>query len=174
MSDPEKRRRSWLDRLFREMVDYWLTFVYLALVFAAFAQYRRLVLAVHDIEYTAYWVPVIKALVLAKVILIGDVIRLGRGLEGKPLIYPTVYKTVVFGVFVIAFTVFEHAIRGLLQGNGLMGGVAEFFGRGIHELLAGSLALFVALLPFFAIRELGRVYGTEKIRALFFSRRDSP
>ena len=174
MSNPQKRRRSWLDRIFREMVDYWFTSVYLALVFAVFTQYRRLVLAAHDIEYTDYWMPVIKALILAKVILIGEVIRLGRGLEGKPLIYPTVYKTFVFGVFVFVFTVFEHAVRGLWQGNGLMGGVADYFGRGIHELLAGSLALFVALLPFFAIRELGRVYGAEKIRALFFSRRDGP
>lgn len=174
MSQPERKKRSWKDRFFREMVDYWFAFVYLALVFAAFTQYRRFVLAAHDIEYTNYWVAVIKALVLAKVILIGEAVRLGRGLEEKPLIYPTVYKTVVFGVFIVAFTVIEHAIRGLWQGNGLMGGVAEYFGRGIHELLAGFLIMFVALLPYFAIRELGRVYGAEKIRALFFSRRDGP
>jgi len=174
MSNPEKTKRSWKDRFFREMVDFWFTFVYLALVFAAFTQYRRFVLAAHDIEYTNYWVAVIKALVLAKVILIGEAVRLGRGLEEKPLIYPTVYKTVVFGVFVFVFTVIEHAIKGLWHGDGLMGGVAEYFGRGIHELLAGFLIMFVALLPYFAIRELGRVYGAEKIRALFFSRRDGP
>jgi hypothetical protein len=30
----------------------------------------------------------------------------------------------------------------------------------------------VALIPFFAVKELGRVLGEEKIRALFFRRRD--
>jgi len=39
---------------------------------------------------------VLEALVLAKVILIGDVLRLGRRFEDKPLIVPTLYKTVVF------------------------------------------------------------------------------
>lgn len=44
--------------------------------------------------------------------------------------------------------------------------------RGIHELLAGSLVVFVASLPYFAIEELGRVFGAAKIRALSFRRMD--
>ena len=48
---------------------------YLALVFAAFTQYRRFLLAAHGIVYTNYWVAVIEALILAKVIMIGDVLR---------------------------------------------------------------------------------------------------
>lgn len=174
MSNPIETKRSWKDRIFREMVEYWLNVVYLALVFAAFTQYRRLVLAAHDILYTNYWVAVIEALILAKVIMIGEAVRLGRGLERMPLIVPTLYKTLVFGLFVFLFTVVEHAIKGLWQGKGLMEGVAGFFGRGIHELLAGSLVLFVALLPFFALKELGRVFGAEKIGALFFRKREGP
>ncbi len=37
-----------------------------------------------------------------------------------------------------------------------------------HELLAGSLVIFVSLIPFFAVKERGRVLGEEKIGALFF------
>ena len=85
------------------MVEYWINVCYLALVFASFTQYRRLILAAHDITYTNYWVAVIEALILAKVIMIGAVLRLGRGLEDKPLIYPTLYKTVVFTFFVAVF-----------------------------------------------------------------------
>jgi len=171
MSNPENKKRSWKDILFHEMVEYWLNFIYLALVFAAFTQYRRFVLAAYDITYTNYWVAVIEALILAKVIMIGAVVRLGRGLEDKPLIYPTLYKAVVFTLLVIAFAVIEHAVKGLWRGVGLMGGLAEFFGKGFHELLAGSLVIFVALIPFFGVKELGRVLGEERIRALFFRRR---
>ena len=98
-------------------------------------------------------------------------VRLGRGLEHKPLIYPTLYKTVVFTLFVVVFTVLEHAIKGLWTGTGLMGGIADFFRKG-HEVLANSLVVFVAFIPFFGVKELGRVLGEEKIRALFFRRRD--
>ena len=68
-------------------------------MFAAFTQYRRFILAAYDITYTNYGFTVIKALILAKVIMIGAVLRLGRGLEQKPLIYPTLYKTAVFTLF---------------------------------------------------------------------------
>ena len=37
--------------------------------------------------------------------------------------------------------------------------------------LANTLMLFVSLFPYFAIRELGRVYGRERLRDLFFLRR---
>jgi hypothetical protein len=54
------------------------------------------------------------------------------------------------------------------MGDGLAAGVMKFLDKGFHELLAGSLVIFVALLPFFAIRELGRVIGTDKLSTLFF------
>jgi hypothetical protein len=156
------------------MAEYWINVIYLALVFAAFTQYRRFVLAAHGITYTNYWVAVIEALILAKVVMIGDVIRLGRRLEHKPLIYSTLLKTVVFSLFVGAFTIVEHLIKGLWKGAGLTGGLGELLGKGHHQLLAMTLVVFVAFIPFFAFRELGRVLGEGKIRTLFFQRRDGP
>jgi hypothetical protein len=171
MNSPDEKKAGWKERIFHEMVEYWINVVYLTLVFAAFTQYRRFLLAAHDITYTNYWVAVIEALILAKVIMIGDAVRLGRGLEKKPLIFPTLYKTVVFTLFVAVFTVLEHAIKGLWTGTGFMGGITDFIGKG-HELLANSLVVFVAFIPFFGVKELGRVLGHEKIRSLFFRRRD--
>ena len=59
------------EKIFHEMVEYWINVAYLAVVFAAFTQYRRFLLAAHDITYTNYWVALIEALILAKVIMIG-------------------------------------------------------------------------------------------------------
>jgi len=171
MSDAHPERVKWWDRIVHEIGEYAMIVIYLTLVFAAFIQYRRLILAAHDITYTNYWIAVIEALILGKVIMIGALFRLGRGLEDKPLIVPTVYKTVLFSLLVAVFTVVEHTIKGLWMGEGLAAGVMNFLGKGFHELLAGSLVIFVALLPFFAIRELGRVIGTDKIRTLFFRNR---
>jgi hypothetical protein len=171
MSSPDKKKKSLKEKIFHEMAEYWIIVGYLTLVFAAFTWYRRLVLAAHDITYTDYWVPVIEALILAKVVMIGDVLHLGRRLEDKPLIYSTLLKTVVFSVFVGAFTLVEHVIKSLWMGKGLTEGLIEFFGKGTHELLAGGLVTFVAFIPFFAFRELRRVFGEGKIWALFFRRR---
>jgi hypothetical protein len=171
MNSPDKKKGKFKEKIIHEMAEYWINVAYLTLIFAAFTQYRRFILAAHDITYTNYWVAVIEALILAKVIMIGDVLRLSRGLEDKPLIYPTLYKSVVFTLFVAVFTLFEHAIKGLWAGKGLTGGLVDYFGKGPHEFLAESLIIFVALIPFFGVRELGRVLGQEKIRALFFLKR---
>ncbi len=134
------------------MFEYWMNFFYLTLMFAAFTEYRRLILATHDIIYTNYWIAVIQAAVLAKVIMIGGGFRLDRGLEKKPLLYSTLYKTVVFSLFVAVFKLFEHMIKGLWKGKGLTQGLADYFGRGPHELLANVLVMFVAFIPFFALK----------------------
>ena len=126
MSSPDKKKRDWKKRIFHEMVEYWINVCYLTLVFAAFTQYRRFLLAAHDITYTNYWVAVIEALILAKVIMIGAVVRLGRGLEQKPLIYPTLYKTVVFTLFVGVFTAPRARDQGPLDGDGVHGRYRRF------------------------------------------------
>jgi hypothetical protein len=171
MSNPGKKKKSLKEKIFHEMAEYWINVGYLALVFAAFTQYRRFVLAAHDITYTNYWVAVIEALILAKVVMIGDALRLGRRLDQRPLIYSTLFRTVVFSLFVGAFTLIEHVIKSLWMGKGFTADLVGFLGKGRHELLAGCLVTFVAFIPFFAFRELGRVLGEGKIRALFFRRR---
>ena len=170
-SQDNKTKGNLKGKILHELVDYWINVCYLTLVFAAFTQYRRFIMAAHDIMYTDYGFAVIKALVLAKVIMVGDMLRLGRGFENKPLIYPTLYKTAVFTFFLALFTILEHAIKGLWTGRGFMGGLVEFLVKAPHELLANSLVVFVAFIPFFGVKELGRVVGQDKIMALFLRSR---
>jgi hypothetical protein len=168
MANLDKQSENWKGKIRHELVEYGVNVLYLTLVFAAFTEHQRLVLAAHDITYTNYGFALIEALILGKVIMIGGVFRLGRGLEDKPLIYPTLYKTAVFTVFVAIFKVFEYSIKGYIDGEGIEGGLDAFAGKGVHILLANSLVVLIALIPFFAVKELGRVYGREKIGALFF------
>ena len=48
MSGGMQNGGDWKQKISREMVEYAVNVVYLALVFAAFTQYRRLVLAAHE------------------------------------------------------------------------------------------------------------------------------
>ena len=137
----------------------------------ALTQYRRIVLAAQDIVYTNYWVAVIEALILAKVVMIGDVLRLGHRLDHKQLSFLIFLKTVVFTLFVGLFTLIEHVIKSLWSGKGFTEGLTDLLGKGHHELLAGCLVILVAFIPFFAFRELGRVLGQSKIWTLFLRSR---
>ena len=168
------KRADWKARVRAEMIEYWLNVVYLTLVFASFTVYQRLVLASHGITYTNYWFALIEGLILGKVIMVGGMLHIGRGLEAKPLIFSTLYKTVVFTILVAGFKVIEYAVKGLFAGEGIAGGLAEFAEKGNDIVVANSLVVFIALIPFFAFKELGRVVGRKKIAALFFRLRDTP
>jgi hypothetical protein len=97
--------------------------------------------------YSNYWLALIEALVLAKFVMVGDVLRIDRRLEEKPLIFSTLLKTVVFSIFVGIFTLIEYTIKGLWKGTGLNGVLANFLAKGPHEIISGCLVVFVAFIP---------------------------
>ena len=60
----------------------------------------------------------------------------------------------------------------MLHGDRLAAALVEFFAqKGVDEVLADTLVVLVALIPFFAMKELGRVLGGERVAALFFRNR---
>jgi hypothetical protein len=168
----KKKRTGWKQKILHEMIDYWLTVLYMALFFGVFFNYRRLILAHHQISYEDYGISVIWALVLAKVVLVAEsFLRLGRRFEEKPLIVPTLYKSFIFTVCVALFHVVESMIRSFIHGMGLMGAVDELMSRYNYEWLAGALVVFISFIPFFAVRELRQVLGEGTIGKLFFKTR---
>ena len=162
-----KEESVWKQKLIHEMNEYWINFAYLAIFFGLFTTYRRLLLAQYQISYGDYGISLIKALILAKVIMLGDALGIGRRGADRPLIFTTLYKTVIFTLWVLLFSVIESTIRGLLHGKGLAGGLHELLSGRQYEALAQGLVVFSAFLPFFAFRELERVLGEGKIRELF-------
>ena len=78
MNDANTKRAGWKSKAIHEMTEYYIIFMYLAIFFGLFTWYRRLILAEYQISYLHYGAAVIKALVLAKVIMVGRALRLGR------------------------------------------------------------------------------------------------
>jgi hypothetical protein len=164
-------KKNWKKKLLREMANYWLTVLYMAVVFSVFFNYRRLILAHYQITFTNYGIGIINAMILAKVVLVAETLRLGRGFEGKPLVVPTLYKTFWFTVCVAIFYAAEQFVRGLIGGLGPTGAMDKVISRLNYEWLSGVLLVFFAFIPFFGIKELGRVLGEGTIARLFFRRR---
>ena len=155
-------------RALHEAREFFWIFVYLWLCFALFILYKSLILAQHDIDYAGYGVAFVKALVLGKVILIAETLDVADKHKDKPLIYPTLYKSVVFFVILVVFSVLEHVVRGLFNHLTVTESLSEIGGGSLPAILAEGLVMFVTLVPFFAFREIGRVLGENKLYHLFF------
>jgi hypothetical protein len=169
MSGTESRKAKVKRVLLHELVEYFVNFAYLAFFFIAFAWYRRFILGEYHIASLGYWLPLIEAAILAKIIMIGDIMRLGsRMWQDKPLIVPTLFRTVMFAILVAVFAALERTVEGLFHGEGWGGGVREIREKGLYALLAECVVVVVAFIPYFAFKELGRVLGEGKLKHIFF------
>lgn len=168
MNHTDKHKTGWKQKVLDEAIRYWAYFLYMGMFFAVFANYRRLVLAYYDITYRHYGVAVIKALVLAKVVLVAESLRLGRGFDNKPLVVTTLFQAFLFTLCVGIFDAVESLFESALHGLNPAGAIHELVNRYNLEWLSGALVIFCAFMPFFAARELGRVFGKDVMLKLFF------
>jgi len=157
-------------RAMDEFKLYWFCTVYLFIALGTFMLYRRLVLAEAGVPYLNYGIAAVEAMIIAKVVLIGRALHLGKRYEGAPLAASVAYKSIVFGVIVLLFGVLEHVVTGLLRHRTGAQIVDDLFNLGIYELLARMLMMMIAFVPMFAFWELGRVVGTTELRDLFLKR----
>jgi hypothetical protein len=138
-------------------------FVYLAFFFCAIATYRMLLLNEFHISYFDYGAALINALIIAKVILIGQDLHLGQRIEGKPLLLSAIYKALLFGGLVFIFHIVEEAIKRLVHGNNLAG---AFHDVRIDDLLSRSVIIFCTFIPLFGFLELRRAIGEDTFHDL--------
>lgn len=168
MKNSSIKKSKWKSTLHHELKEYLQNFIFLAIFFSVFAIYRRLLLEHYGVHLEDYGISVIKALILAKVVMIGDLLHIGRRLSGKPLIYQVLFKSLAFTIWVAIFDVVESLIRVSIEAKTFNGAYEEFLNHFDSVLLGGLLVVYFAFVPFFALKELGKVLGQEKLQKLFF------
>ena len=168
MSSEHSKASVLKQKAIHELVEAIEISVYLGFFFCAIVTYKLILL--HDFRDASlsYAFAVINALVIAKVILIGEATHLGKKYEARPLLLSSIYKAFLYGLLVFGFHIVEEAIKRLLHG----GSIAEVFrDMRLDDLLCRSLVVFCTFVPFFAFRELRRVLGEDKFNDLFLHAR---
>jgi hypothetical protein len=161
-------KRKLKERVIEEFKAFWVIAFYLWIFLSAFTVYRRLVIAEMGFAYLHYGWALFQALVIAKVILVGSMFGFTRRFDHRPLIVPVLYKSFLFGLLVLAFGIVERVVEALAHKEGFAGALHRLTEMGADEVAARVLILIVALIPFFAFGELGRVIGLRKLAAMFF------
>jgi hypothetical protein len=156
-------------RVVHELEEYLVVTVFLLFFFGSITTYRRLILAEYQIAYLDYGWALVKALILGKVILIGQLLHLGERFRNRPLLVSILWKTLAFALFIAAFGVLEHVVSALLHHRPLASEF-EFNGPQGYELLARVQLEAVGLVPLIAFLELGRVLGEGKLHTLLLRR----
>src|SRR5580704_6074884 len=153
-----------------EFVEFIGIFLFLLFFFFALVTYSTILLSAFHVRYLSYAFALINALVIAKVILIGEYVHLGRKYESRPLLLSAIYKAFLFGLLVFAFHLAEEVLKGLLHGVSI---ARTYHDIRLDDLLSRSVMVFCVFVPLFAFREFRRVLGADKFNELLFRSRDT-
>jgi magnesium-transporting ATPase (P-type) len=165
MSTENSVKPSVKQKVVHEFREIAIIFIYLAFFFCALATYSMLLLGRYHISYYNYGAALLNALIITKVILIGEALHYGTKYESRPIFYSAIYKAFLFGLLVFAFHIVEELVKRLIHGQGIVGAFQDIR---LDDVIARSVIIFCAFIPLFAFRELGRVLGPEKLRSLAF------
>jgi hypothetical protein len=142
-------------------------FLYLWILFALFSYHKAVVLSQYTVPYKPFGVAFINAFILVKVMLVGDKLNVFK-LRGRPLAYPILQKSITLAIIFVLFSFAEAVVTGLWKGKQLAECVPKFGGGSAVEIIVVGLILTVALIPFFAFRELSRALGGSGLGGLLW------
>lgn len=155
-------------KVVHEASEFLWAFLFLALFFSTLATYSMLLLDEYHVRFVAYGSALLQAVVLAKVLVIGQKARLGRKLERKPILVSASYKAVLFAMFAAAIHLVEELVKQKLHGLPL-----SFHGLRLDQILGRNLIVLWVFVPFFLFMELRRALGENTFKALFQGRDSS-
>ena len=148
---------------------FWIVF-YLWVLLGLFAVHKSLVLNEQDLIYHQGFA-LINAFILAKIVFVAEGLHVADNLKHRPLIYPILYRSAVFSLILIAFHTIEELLAGIWHGKAVSGTAAALSGGRLEEIFVVGAIMFVVLMPFFALREVARDIGDDKLYEVFFVRR---
>ncbi len=155
-----------------QLKQFLIVFFYLWLIFALFDAQKAIILAREHIEFTGYGFAFINAMALAKFMMIAREVNLADNIfRDKPLIYPTLLKSLVFAILLVCLRILEEVIVHLFKGQSLGESLSALGDRNAKIVFAAGVIMFVMLIPFFAFTELSRHFGEGRLGRLFLHSR---
>jgi len=129
---------------------------------------QRLIMKEYGIPLTGFGAAVIGALLVGKVVLIVDKLPFVNKFPSKPLIYNTIWKTLIYVLAALLVRYFEHVIPLVMQQKHFLEAHRLLIDKIIwpHFWLV-QMWLLVLFFVFCAMRELVRAIGREQVIRLF-------
>jgi hypothetical protein len=163
--------RHALEKLWEEVRKMLGAAVFFAVAFCLIVLADRLVGRGSDMEIGSFSRAIIGGLIVAKVLLLVDLLPFVDAFPGKPIVYNIAWKSTIYIVASLLFRYIEPLIKSLFVG-------ASLAAAHLHAAQELSLPRFwaieiwvgVLLVIFVTMLELTRALGRDKMRFIFFGR----
>lgn len=159
-----------LERVVTEMEEFAIITGYLFIVFAVLLYFKSAIRA-DGVDWVPLSLAAVKAVIAAKIILIGRAFHIGERHRAKPLIWQTVHKSLAFLALIYILTTIEEVLVGFAHGRTIGQSVADFGAGTTEQIIATGMVVFLVFLPLFAFGALAEVMGEKALFRVFFVER---
>ena len=150
--------------------------IYFAVAFNLVQLTTTIVLRESELDPLKHSTAIVLALIVGKVVLVVDKLAFVRRFDQWPLIYPIVFKAIIYSMAVFAFRLLEEWLVGLIS----TGSFADAGRHASEEIVWRYMAvaqiwIFVLFVVYFTFAELVGVLGLkgDKLAHAFFRRHPS-
>lgn len=148
---PEKATLA--QRARHELITFLGLSAYLWICLGTLIFYKSAILRSVGVAFAPLGLAIVKALILAKFIMLLEVLKLGeRGSASTPLL-DVMKRSGLFAVLLFALTIIEELLVGYIHGKEFREILRDFAGGTLPEAFAVGLLLFLVMIPYFAYRE---------------------
>jgi hypothetical protein len=168
MSGPAKSTASFREKAFGQFKEMAALALYLYVCLGAVVLLKAAILQDVGVHFAIWGIAAVKALLLAKFMLLGREFQIGRKFRDRPLILPILYHALIFLVLLLVLSTIEELVVGSIRHRPLSDSLAHIVGPTVFEGLAVCLVLFLILIPYSAYDCLEDVLGEREAFRLFF------
>jgi hypothetical protein len=168
MANETTAKATLSQRAVHELKEIAILTAYLYVTLGAVILMKAAVLHDAGVSFTPWGIAAVKALVLAKFMLIGKAMKIGERYTNRPLIWPTLYKAFAFLVLLVVLTIIEEVVVGLFHNQSVAASLGELTGAKLYETLAGYIIMLLVLIPYCAIGVLSEALGEGRLARMFF------
>ncbi|MCU0889035.1 MAG: hypothetical protein MUC64_13670 [Rubritepida sp.] len=158
---PAASRRA---RLAHEIRVYALLSGYMFLCFLAVAAFKAALLAEEGVAFAPVAFAAIKALVLAKFLMLGEAMPLGARDHGGTLLSAALHRSLRLLALLAALLVAEELLRAMIEGRAGWAALQADVARRHWEMLASLALLWLVLLPYVGLQQIAGRLGEEAWR----------
>jgi hypothetical protein len=138
-------------------------------IFVLFLLMKKALLEEYNVNFYVVGTALIGSLIIAKVVLIFDLLPISKKSDHLPNAYRVLFRSFIYLLGYLIFTVLEHLIKGLIDGEKF----SHAFNTALNQLfapafIASFIGVFVAFLFFNTFWVIREKYGPAALYALFF------
>jgi hypothetical protein len=153
-------------RLAHELKTYGAVSFYLFLCFGLILVYDASRSADTGVAAVALGTAAIKALVMGKFILIGELFLPGTRMTARTALHRIAWRSLGMLMVLVLLTLLEELVIGLLHGQKFDAIFSELAGKPLVTLLAPVLLMLLILVPLMTVSEVDKALGNDGLKGL--------